>query len=128
MNQTMRLKLNLFFLLFFSVPLSSLLLGQGVCIKVYNKTGYDLDSLSFDHFYLGLLRKDSTVLISEIEEIIMQGELPLHRPFGIIEGKSRQNKMLKCSTKSKKNKSGYYEFDLFIFETNNDYRLYWRKH
>ena len=106
----------------------SLTIGQNIHIKVFNKTGYDLDSVSFDHFYLGKISKDSTVFISNIIEITMQGDVPLHRPFGIIEGKKRPFNLAPCSTKSKKKKAGSYAFDLFIFETGNEYRLYWKKH
>lgn len=62
-------------------------IGQNIQIKVFNKSGYDLDSVSFDHFYLGKINKDSTVFLSGINELIMQGDIPLHRPFGIIKGK-----------------------------------------
>lgn len=62
-------------------------IAQNIEIKVFNKSSYDLDSVSFNHFYLGKISKDSTVFISGISEITMQGDVPLHRPFGIIEGK-----------------------------------------
>jgi hypothetical protein len=106
----------------------SLTTGQNIQVKVFNKTGYDLDSVSFDHFYLGKISRDSTVFISNIIEITMQGDVPLHRPFGIIEGKNRPFNLAPCSTKSKKKKAGMYAFDLFIYETGNEYRLYWKKH
>ena len=108
------------------IPL--LTIGQNIHIKVFNKTGYDIDSVLFGHFYLGKLSKDSTVFISDIIEITMQGDVPLHRPFGIIEGKNRPLNLAPCVTKSKKKKAGIYAFDLFIYETGNEYRLYWKKH
>ena len=74
----------------------SLSIAQNIQIKVFNKTGYNLDSVSFDHFYLGRISKDSSVFLSGI--------------------------------KSKKMKAGIYAFDLFIYETGNEYRLYWKKH
>ena len=62
-------------------------IAQNIEIKVFNKSSYDLDSVSFNHFYLGKISKDSTVFISGISEITMQGDVPLIRPFGIIEEK-----------------------------------------
>jgi hypothetical protein len=82
----------------------------------------------FGHFYLGKLSKDSTVFLSGIDEITMQGDVPLNRPFGLIEGKKRPFNLTPCGTKSKKKKEGSYAFDLFIYETGNEYRLYWKKH
>ena len=106
----------------------ALSIGQNIKIKVFNKTGYNLDSVSFNHFYLGKISKDSTVFFSDIKEITMQGDIPLHRPFGIIEDKKRPHNLTKCGTKSRKVKAGRYAFDIFIYETGNEYRLYWKKH
>ena len=106
----------------------SLTIGQNIQIKVFNKTGYDLDSVLFGHFYLGKLSKDSTVFLSGIDEITMQGDVPLNRPFGLIEGKKRPFNLTPCGTKSKKKKEGSYAFDIFINETENEYWLYWKKH
>ncbi len=106
----------------------SLTIGQKINIKVFNKTGYNLDSVFFGHFHLGKISKDSTVFLSGINEITMQGDIPLNRPFGIIEGKKRPCNLTPCGTKSKKKKEGRYAFDIFINETGNEYRLYWKKH
>ena len=106
----------------------ALIFGQNIQIEVFNKTGYNLDSVSFHHFYLGKIIKDSTFFLSGIDEITMQGDVPLNRPFGLIEGKKRPFNLTPCGTKSKKRKEGSYAFDLFIYETGNEYRLYWKKH
>ena len=103
-------------------------IAQNIKITVFNKTDYDLDSVSFDHFYLGKISKDSTVFISGISEITMKGYVPLYLPFGIIKEKKRPFNLTKCGTKSKKKKAGSFAFDLFIYETGNEYRLYWKKH
>ena len=108
--------------------LPSLTIGQNISIKVFNKTGYDLDSISFHHFYLGKISKDSTFFLSGIDEITMQGDVPLNSPFGIIQGKKRPFNLTPCGTKSKKKKEGSYAFDICIYETGNEYRLYWKKH
>ncbi|MFM7759088.1 MAG: hypothetical protein ACKO6J_09155, partial [Crocinitomicaceae bacterium] len=73
--------------IFLLIP--SLTIGQNIQIKIFNKTGYNLDSVSFDNFYLGKISKDSLVILSGIKEITMHGDVPLNRPFGLIEGKKR---------------------------------------
>jgi hypothetical protein len=35
---------------------------------------------------------------------------------------------LECGTKSIKKYEGVFMFDILIYETGNEYRLYWRKH
>jgi hypothetical protein len=125
-NQAIMLKLTFQLGILLLIP--SLTTGQNVDIQVFNKTCYDLDSVSFYHFSLGKISKDSTVSLSGIDEITMQGDVPLHAPFGIIEGKTRPFNLTPCGTKSKKKKAGSYAFDVFIYETGNEYRLYWKKH
>ena len=122
------LKFKSIFPLAILMLIPSLIIGQNIQIKVFNKTGYDLDSVLFGDFYLGKLNKDSTVFLSGIDEITMQGDVPLNQPFGLIEGKKRHFNLTPCGTKSKKKKEGSYAFDLFIYETGNEYRLYWKKH
>ncbi len=122
------LKFKFIFQLAILLLIPALTIGQNIHIKVFNKTGYNLDSVSFDHFYLGKISKDSTVFLSCIDEIIMQGDVPLNRPFGIIEEKKRPFNLKSCATKSKKKKAGSYAFDIFINETGNEYWLYWKKH
>jgi hypothetical protein len=116
------------FLLAILLLIPLLTIGQNIQIKVFNKTVYDLDSVSFDHFYLGKISKDSTVFISGISEITMHGDVPLLRPFGIIKGKKRPVNLKECGTKSKKKKSGIYAFDILINESEKQYHLYWKKH
>jgi len=112
--------------IFLLIP--SLTIGKNIQIKIFNKTGYNLDSVSFDNFYLGKISKDSLVILSSIKEITMHGDVPLNRPFGLIEGKKRPFNLTPCGTRSKKRKDGSYAVDMLIFETGNDYRLYWKKH
>lgn len=126
--QAIMLKFKFVFQLAILMLIPSLTIGQNIHIKVFNKTGYNLDSVLFGHFYLGKLSKDSTVFLSGIDEITMQGDVPLNRPFGLIEGKKRPFNLTPCATKSKKKKEGSYAFDVFINETRNEYWLYWKKH
>ena len=116
------------FQLAFLMLISSWSVGQNIQIKVFNKTGYDLDSVSFEHVYLGSIRKDSSVFLTNINEITMHGNVPLYRPNGSINNQKKPFNFKPCSTKSKKIKAGSYSFDLFIYETKNEFRLYWKKH
>ena len=128
LNQAIMLKFKFIFQFAILMLIPSMTIGQSINIQVFNKTGYDLDSVLFGHFYLGKLSKDSTVFLSGIDEITMHGDVPLNRPFGLIEGKKRPFNLTPCGTKSKKKKEGSYAFDLFIYETGNQYLLYWKKH
>jgi hypothetical protein len=122
------LKFKFIFQLAILMLIPSMTIGQNINIQVFNKTGYELDSVSFDHFYLGKIKKDSTVFISGISEITIHGDVPLLRPFGIIKGKKRPVNLKECGTKSKKKKSGIYAYDILINESENQYQLYWKKH
>ena len=122
------LKNKAVFYFVFSLLFQSGLIGQNINLVVFNKTGYNLDSVSFNHIELGNITKDSSVVFSNINEITLLGDVPLHLPFGIIEGKKRPLNLTPCGTKSKKKKEGIFVFDILIYETEGEYRLYWRKH
>jgi hypothetical protein len=77
---------------------------------------------------LGNITKDSSVIFSNINEITLLGGVPLHRPFGLIEGKKRPLNLTPCGTKSNKKNEGIFVFDILIYEYGGEYRLYWRKH
>ena len=110
----------------YMMPLFSL--AQITEITVYNKTGYDIDSVSFQNIGFGKIIKDSSSSLADIKQIYMLGELPMLRPTGIISGKKRHINMKECGTKSRLVKSGTFAFDICIYEIENEYRLYWRKH
>ena len=122
------LKNKAVFYFVFSLLFPSGLIGQNINLVVFNKTGYNLDSVSFNRIELGNITKDSSVVFSNINEITLLGDVPLHLPFGIIEGKKRPLNLTPCGTKSKKKKEGIFVFDILIYETEGEYRLYWRKH
>ena len=65
--QAIMLKFKFIFQLAILMLIPSLTIGQNIQIKVFNKTGYDIDSVLFGHFYLGKLSKDSTVFLSGID-------------------------------------------------------------
>ena len=122
------LKNKAVFYFVFSLLFPSGLIGQNINLVVFNKTGYNLDSVSFNRIELGNITKDSSVVFSNINEITLLGDVPLHIPFGIIEGKKRPLNLTPCGTKSKKKKEGIFVFDILIYETEGESRLYWRKH
>lgn len=102
--------------------------AQGIFMVIHNNTGYDLDSLSFGRHQVGKLKKDSSVYYSGCSELQLQSGVPLLRPYGLISGKNPPHKTIPCSTKSRKAKSGYYEFDVMFYEDQFGYRLYWHPH
>ena len=122
------LKNKAVFYFVFSLLFPSGLIGQNINLVVFNKTGYNLDSVSFNQIELGNITKDSSVVFSNLNEITLLGDVPLHLPFGLIEGKKRPLNLTPCGTKSKKKKEGIFVFDILIYETEGEYRLYWRKH
>jgi hypothetical protein len=122
------LKNKAVFYLVFSLLFPSGLMGQNINLVVFNKTGYNLDSISFCKIEIGNITQDSSVVLTDLDEITFLGDLPLHLPFGLIEGKKRPMNLTPCGTKSKKKKEGFYQFDILIYEYGGEYRLYWRKH
>jgi hypothetical protein len=110
----------------YMMPLFSI--AQKIEITVYNKTGYDIDSVSFQKISFGKILKDSSSYLADIKQIYMLGELPMLRPTGIISGKKRPINLKECGTKSRIVKSGTFAFDICIYEIENEHRLYWRKH
>ena len=125
-NKNVMLKVVLYIAI--SLVLPSWSLGQNIKVIVFNKTGYALDSVSFHQNYLGNIPKDSAVVLSNLNDIVLLGDVPVPRPVGCLDGQNRPLNLLECGTKSKKKKEGVFMFDLLIYETGNEYRLYWRKH
>jgi hypothetical protein len=122
------MKNKIIFCFFISLVLPPLSFCQNLGIEVFNKTGYNLDSVSFCKIEIGNITQDSSVVLTDLDEITFLGDLPLHLPFGLIEGKKRPMNLTPCGTKSKKKKEGFYQFDILIYEYGGEYRLYWRKH
>ncbi len=122
------MKNKIIFCFFISLVLPPFSFSQNLGIEVFNKTGYNLDSVSFYNIKIGNITQDSSVVHTDLDEITFLGDLPLHLPFGLIEGKKRPMNLTPCGTKSKKKKEGFYQFDILIYEIENEYRLYWKKH
>lgn len=108
---------------------SQLSFGQKLSVEVFNKTGADIDSLFFADQYFGPIKQDSSLIISNLEELVFSGGgVPLERPSAIIFGAKSETAPKDCSTKSIKKTSGSYQFDLHSYPSENGFRLYWIKH
>lgn len=104
------------------------LMAQGLTLTLYNKTGYDLDSVSVHDIYFGNILKDQSKSIRDVDELVFQGLVPLFRPSAIIQGKQLRRVMAPCSTKSKKKQRGSYAFDILLYERGEELRMYWGVH
>ena len=107
---------------------SSKLHAQDLALTLYNKTGFDLDSVSVRDVYFGEILKDQSKSIGDIDELVFQGLVPLFRPSAIIQGKKLSSVMAPCSTKSKKKQRGSYAFDILLYERGEELRFYWGVH
>ncbi len=123
------------FSLGFIILLSQNSFTQNLKLRVYNKTGYNIDSLQIGNIYVGKLPKDSSYLMLNIPEIGIQDEVPQFFPYGIlmIKGKSVRVEYhtIDCAHgKVHILKSGNYEFDLTLGEVTwrHGYDLWWDTH
>jgi hypothetical protein len=126
--------INLYMKLYKSLLLSGIFIlfsinifAQNLKIEVYNKSGYDLDSLYIGKHYVGKIKKDSMVLVQGIKKLNMQSEWPTIPPRAKIAGK-RVIFLLGCGTKARDVTTGRYKFDIISREDENRLRLYWKKH
>lgn len=102
--------------------------GQNLKIKIYNKTGFDLDSVTIGDKYVGFIKKNSFVLISDCKELLIQAGTPLHSD-GIIKGKTKNTELWRIEACGIKNvKQGHFKFDIKVKENEFGYRLIWYKH
>lgn len=102
--------------------------AQALRITLYNKTGFDLDSVLFEKRFIGDIRKDSTAVLTSLRSFTMQGMVPLFRPYAHIKGKDGPSLLDPCATRSRKVKTGTYAYDILFYEDEHGYRLYWEKH
>ena len=111
-----------------SLSLTTLGYAQKLSIEVRNRTGYNLDSLYIEHHYVGNLKRDSTIIIRQIDTLTIQGMLPLIIPVAVVKEKKMKRRLLKCGTKSRKVSKGYYRFDLHSFEDERGLTFYWTEY
>lgn len=98
-------------------------------ITIYNRTSFDLDSVYFDHKYIGYLPKDSSTSFLISGKIRMQEGTPLGpakaKPLGVSK---EQTTYASCGSGRHTMKTGKYEFDIVYIESEDDYYLDWWKH
>jgi hypothetical protein len=112
------LLLSVYFLFYF----------QNLKIVVFNKAGYDIDSLKLDNKFFHISKGDS-IIIDNCISISMQSDLPFGLPQASIRGKNKDTfQLFFCGTGVEKIKKGLHKFDITISEDSNFYRLYWQAH
>ena len=111
-----------------SILLTHYSYSQKLKLILYNKSGYTIDSLYIENYLVGTLAKGDSVTIKNCKELILQGELPLNRLQGKINGNAYVKNLIKCGTKSKKIRSGQFKFEVHCTETNEGFKLYWKKY
>jgi len=103
--------------------------GQNLKIELFNKTGFDLDSVLIGDKYVGSIKKDASIIITDCNELTMQDGLPYGLPHGTVKGRKRDRRSLVfCGTGCKNVSTGQYKFDITLNETENGYTLSWHRH
>ncbi len=121
------MKTLLFF--FFLLSVSQMSFGQHLKIELFNKTGYDLDSVSIGNEGFVKIKKDSSVVIRNCKEIAMMGGLPIGTANGKIYEKKRDARFIGiCGTGNKRVRKGYFKFDIIMVDGENGYRLFYQSH
>lgn len=118
-----------FTLLFFLVMCSKFSFGQHLKIELFNKTGYDLDSVSIGNEGFVKIKKDSSAVIRGCKELSMMGGLPIGTANGRIYSKKRDARFIGiCGTGNKRVHKGYLKFDIVVVDGENGYRLFYQSH
>lgn len=116
-------------LFFFLLSVSQISFGQHLKIELFNKTGYNLDSVSIGNEGFVTIKKDSSAVIHGIKEISMMGALPIGTANGKIYEKKRDARFLGiCGTGNKSVRKGYFKFDIIMVDGENGYRLFYQSH
>jgi hypothetical protein len=100
--------------------------GQNLKIELTNKTGFDIDSVAIGSKYVGLLKKNTSIIV-ESNRIAMQGGSIMGFPKGSIKGKKRHPQILECATGMKSITKGNYSFDIVMNENRTGYQLYYKR-
>lgn len=103
--------------------------GQKLAIEIYNKTGFDLDSVSIMNKYVGAIKKDSSTEILNFNELAIQDGEPFGFPHGTIKGKKKSDtKLGLCGTGTYNVTEGQFKFDITLSERVDGYFLFWNTH
>jgi len=116
-------------LLFFSLSVSQISFGQHLKIELFNKTGYDLDSVSIGNEGFVKIKKDSSAVIHGCKDLSMMGGLPIGTANGRIHEKKHDKRFIGiCGTGNKTVRKGYFQFDIIMVDGENGYRLFYQSH
>jgi hypothetical protein len=121
------MKIIIYILFFFtSIRISKC---EKLQIKIYNKTGFDIQYLRLSDVYMGDIKKDSILILSNWKEIKFQGKVPFGKIKGYIKGlKEDESNHIICGTGVSAVNNGKYEFDLVIYFYKFGYLLYFSPH
>lgn len=93
--------------------LSYIGIGQNLSVKIYNKTGNDIDSLIVGEVIIGHISKDSATLYLSFTNFHFDSGYPYENIKGIVQNKSlKQLNWSRCGTERYTKAEGTYAFDL----------------
>jgi hypothetical protein len=116
--------IRIFFLVFFCIGATFSSCRQSLKIKLYNDTGFDIDSTRIGNSYIGPIKNNSSVLVENCQQIEMQGDKFFGCATGIIKNKQRDSDCFElCGTGVRTVNKGDFKFDLYVFESDNRYTL-----
>lgn len=103
--------------------------AQHLKIELFNKTGYDLDSVSIGNEGFVKIKKDSSAVINGCKDLSIMGGLPIGTANGRIYEKKRDARFIGiCGTGNKRVHKGYLKFDIIMVDGENGYRLFYQAH
>ena len=122
----MKTKVVLFLL--FAIFLQQNGFAQKLTIELFNKTGFDLDSVSLNKVYCGKIEKDSSLKVLKCKGFYSSSGWPLLKISGIIHDKIPVRSLTKCGTKAKFIATGKHQFDIYISKPELGNVLTLKKH
>lgn len=91
--------------------------GQNLTVKIYNNTGYHIDSLIVGTTFVGHISKDSATTFLDFPKFHFDSGIPLEVIKGIIQNESTQQfNWSHCGTERYTKIDGKFIFDLSIVE------------
>lgn len=98
-----------------------------VQIEIYNKTGFDIDSLNIEGKFYKIPKQKSLVI--NCKKLTIQDNLPFGSPKGILKKMPRDTMPeFLCGTGVEEIRSGKYKFDIKALIGTDYYTLNWVKH
>ncbi len=119
-------------IVFISLFISVYCNAQSLKITIYNKTGYDVDSVYIASTYVGSIKKGDSTIVLNCKKLTLQDGVP----FGFFEGGTIKNKVHKpypqnvgwCGTGVHSETTGEYKFYIAYGEDKEGYSLWWDWH